>query len=92
MIELDKIYNEDCLQGMKSIADGAVDCVVTSPPYYALRDYNVEGQIGLESSLDEYIVKLVAVFDEVRRILKPTGTLWLNIGDCYATGTTAGRQ
>ncbi len=90
--QIDKIYNEDCLEGMKRIADGAVDCVVTSPPYYALRDYNVEGQIGLEASLDEYIDKLVAVFDEVRRILKPTGTLWLNIGDCYATGTQAARK
>jgi len=92
MIELDKIYCEDCLEGMKRIDDGTVDCVVTSPPYYALRDYNVEGQIGLEASLDEYIDKLVVVFDEVRRILKPTGTLWLNIGDCYATGTKAARK
>jgi DNA modification methylase len=92
MLELDNIYNMDCIEGMKQIPDGTIDCVVTSPPYYALRDYNVEGQIGLEASLDEYIDKLVAVFDEVRRILKQTGTLWLNIGDCYATGTTAGRQ
>ena len=92
MIEIDKIYLEDCLEGMKRIDDGSVDCCVTSPPYYALRDYNVEGQIGLERSLDEYIDKLVDVFAEVRRVLKPTGSLWLNIGDCYATGTQAARQ
>lgn len=86
MIELDKIYNEDCLQGMKRIADGAVDCVVTSPPYYALRDYGVEGQIGLEKSPEEYIARLCDVFREVLRVMKPTATCWVVIGDSYAGG------
>ena len=91
-IELDHIYNEDCLQGLKKLPDACVDCVVTSPPYFAMRDYNVDGQIGLENSLDEYIEKLTAVFTEVKRVMKEDATLWLNIGDCYATGTTAARQ
>ena len=92
MIEIDNIYNMDCLEGMKQIPDGSVDCVITSPPYYNLRDYNAEGQIGLENTIEEYIDKLCDVFDEVHRILRPQGTLWLNIGDCYATGTMASRQ
>lgn len=84
MIELDNIYNEDCLEGMKRIQDGSIDCVVTSPPYYALRDYGVDGQIGLESSPDEYIAKLCDVFREVLRVMKPTATCWVVIGDSYA--------
>ena len=84
MIELDNIYNEDCLEGMKRIQDGSVDCVVTSPPYYALRDYGVDGQIGLEPSPDEYIAKLCDVFREVLRVMKPTATCWVVIGDSYA--------
>lgn len=83
MTELDKIYNEDCLEGMKRIPDGSVDCVVTSPPYYVLRDYGVEGQIGLESSPEEYIARLCDVFREVLRVMKPTATCWVVIGDSY---------
>lgn len=89
MIELDTIYNEDCLEGMKRIDDGSIDCCVTSPPYYLQRDYGCDGQIGLEDDLNDYIAKLVEVFREVRRVLKPDGTFWLNIGDGYAAGTTA---
>lgn len=63
----------------------SVDCVVTSPPYWGLRDYGVEGQIGLEATLGEHIAVMVEVFALVRRVLKPTGTLWINYGDCYAT-------
>lgn len=84
MIELNKIYNEDCLQGLKRLPDNSVDCCVTSPPYYALRDYGVDGQIGLEETPEEYIRKLTDVFMEVYRVLKPEGTLWLNIGDSYS--------
>lgn len=83
-MELDKIYNEDCLEGMKAMTDGSVDCVVTSPPYYALRDYGVEGQIGLEPSPEEYIARLCDVFREVLRVMKPTATCWVVIGDSYA--------
>jgi DNA modification methylase len=61
------------------------DCVVTSPPYWGLRDYGVAGQLGLERSLGEHLQVMVAVFREIRRVLKPTGTFWLNYGDCYAT-------
>lgn len=63
----------------------SVDCVVTSPPYWGLRDYGVDGQIGLERSLGEHIEVMLDVFRLVRLVLKPSGTLWLNYGDCYAT-------
>ena len=66
------------------LSDGSVNMCVTSPPYYGLRDYGVEGQVGIEQSPDEYIARLVAVFDEVYRVLANDGTLWLNIGDSYA--------
>lgn len=67
------------------IADNTVQCVVTSPPYYGLRDYGVDGQIGLEKTPDEYVSKLVTVFREVRRVLKDDGVCWLNLGDSYAS-------
>lgn len=70
------------LRGMPS---DSVDCVVTSPPYWGLRDYGVEGQIGLEPTLAEHLAVMVEVFEEVRRVLKPSGTCWVNYGDCYAT-------
>ena len=82
-----QILQGDALHVLKTIPDNSVDCVVTSPPYYGQRDYGVDGQIGLEQSPREFVDKLVAVFREVRRVLKPTGTLWLNIGDSYATGS-----
>ncbi|OAB57518.1 DNA methylase [Leptolyngbya valderiana BDU 20041] len=75
----------DCLAELATMAPDSVDCVVTSPPYWGLRDYGVEGQIGLEPTLGEHLDVMVTVFDAVRRVLKPTGTLWLNYGDCYAT-------
>lgn len=74
----------DCLAVMQAMPTSSVDCVVTSPPYWGLRDYGVPGQIGLEATLAEHIEKLVMVFAAVRRLLKPQGTLWLNYGDCYA--------
>src|SRR5258708_21418077 len=70
---------------LRTLPDNHFDCVVTSPPYWGLRDYGVAGQIGLEPTLGEHIAVMVDVFEEVRRVLKPTGTLWLNYGDCYAT-------
>lgn len=69
---------------MTKIASESVQCVVTSPPYFGLRDYGIAGQIGLEGTPQEYVAKLLTVFMEVRRILKPDGVLWLNLGDSYA--------
>lgn len=83
MIEKNIVYNMDCIEGLKTLPDNCIDCCVTSPPYYALRDYGVDGQIGLENSPEAYIDKLVDVFSEVFRVLKPEGTLWLNLGDSY---------
>jgi len=70
---------------LKTMPANSVDCVVTSPPYWQLRDYGVEGQLGLETTFEEYIQKLCGVFDEVKRVLKPTGTCWVNMGDTYAS-------
>ena len=86
MLELNKIYNMDCLKGLKQLHDNSINCCVTSPPYWGLRDYGVEGQFGLESTPDEYVAKMVEVFREVRRVLRDDGTLWLNLGDSYASG------
>lgn len=82
-MELDIVYNEDCLQGLRKLPAECVDCCVTSPPYYALRDYGCDGQIGLEDTPQAYIDRLTEVFMEVYRVLKPEGTLWINIGDSY---------
>ena len=68
------------------LADGSVHCVVTSPPYFGLRDYGTKGQIGLEETPDAYVAEMVAVFREVQRVLRDDGTCWLNLGDSYATG------
>lgn len=73
----------DCLASLATLPDRSVNCCVTSPPYYGLRDYGVDGQIGLEESPDAYVDRLVEVFREVRRTLNDDGTLWLNIGDSY---------
>lgn len=83
MDKIARIIQGDALEALKTLPSESVDCCVTSPPYYGLRDYGMPGQIGLEASPKEYISKLVAVFEEVRRVLKPTGTLWLNLGDSY---------
>ena len=84
MLELNKIYNKDCLEGLKQLDDNSINCCVTSPPYWGLRDYGVEGQLGLESTPEEYVAKMVEVFREVKRVLRDDGTLWLNLGDSYA--------
>lgn len=90
-MELNKIYNEDCRETMKRMPDNFVDCCVTSPPYYGLRDYGHPDQIGLEETPELYVVKLVEVFREVKRVLKKEGTFWLNLGDSYA-GSGCGRN
>lgn len=79
-----RIINADVMDGLASLDDESVHCVVTSPPYWGLRDYGADGQIGLEPTLQDHLAKLVEVFREVRRVLRKDGTLWLNYGDAYA--------
>lgn len=80
-----KIMIGDVREQLRLLPADHFDCVVTSPPYWGLRDYGVVGQIGLETTLGEHLAVMVDVFNEVRRVMKPTATLWLNYGDCYAT-------
>jgi DNA modification methylase len=82
----------DCRDVLRTLPDASVHCVVTSPPYWRLRDYGVAGQIGLEPTYKNYIEQMVLVFREVRRVLRADGTLWLNLGDSYATGTAGARK
>ena len=78
------IVQGDAIESLRLLDDKSVNCCVTSPPYWGLRDYGVTGQLGLESTPQEYVEKMVAVFREVRRVLRDDGTLWLNLGDSYA--------
>lgn len=78
----------DALTELRKLPEKSVNCCITSPPYYMLRDYGVNGQIGLEPSLDDYVKNLVSIFAEVRRVLTDDGTLWLNLGDTYADTST----
>lgn len=88
-----KILCADALEGLRTLPNDSVSMCVTSPPYYGLRDYGNAGQIGIEDSPEQYIQKLTAVFREVRRVLRPDGTLWLNIADSYAgSGKGIGRK
>jgi DNA modification methylase len=87
LLEIDRIYCIDCLEGLRQVDAESVDCVVTSPPYWGLRDYGIDGQFGLEKTPEEYVQKMVLVFREVKRVLKKTGTVWLNLGDSYAGGS-----
>lgn len=81
---MSRIICADALDGLKTIESESVDMCVTSPPYYGLRDYGVNGQIGIEQTPEAYIARLTEIFSEVRRVLKKDGTLWVNIGDSYA--------
>ena len=81
-----RILRGDCIELLRTLPEASVHCCVTSPPYFGLRDYGVDGQIGLEPTPDEFVAKLVDVFREVRRVLRDDGTLWLNLGDSYAAG------
>lgn len=83
------IHQGDCREVLTRLENGSVHCCVTSPPYWGLRNYGVDRQIGMEADLRDYIDALVGVFAEVKRILRPDGTLWLNLGDCY-TGSGRG--
>jgi DNA modification methylase len=80
------VLEGDCLARMATLDAGSVRCCVTSPPYWGLRDYGIDGQIGLEETPAEYVAKMVAVFAEVRRVLADDGTCWVNLGDSYASG------
>lgn len=80
---VNEIFQGDCLDLLKKMPDESVDCCVTSPPYFGLRDYGNEAQIGLEETPDQYVDAILYVFSEVRRVLKKDGTLWLNLGDSY---------
>ena len=83
MIKTDTIINRDCLAALRELPDESVNCCVTSPPYYGLRDYGMDAQIGREDTPEQYIERLTAVFRELRRVLRPDGTFWLNIADTY---------
>jgi DNA modification methylase len=85
------IWVGDALDTLRQLPDGSVDCCVTSPPYWGLRDYGTEGQLGLEPTPDEYVANMVEVFREVKRVLADHGTCWVNLGDSYA-GTANGRS
>lgn len=80
-----EILQGDCRDVLGSLPDGSINCCVTSPPYFGLRDYGVEGQLGLEPTPDEFVAAMVEVFREVRRVLRDDGTLWLNLGDSYSS-------
>lgn len=81
---MSRIICADALDALKKLDSGSVHTIITSPPYYGLRDYGVDGQIGLEQTPAEYIDKLVKIFHEAKRVLRDDGTMWVNIGDSYA--------
>ncbi len=83
------LFCGDAVESLRSIPDESVHCIVTSPPYYSLRDYGVEGQIGLEDTVNEYVQSLCAVMDQLYRILRKDGVLFLNLGDTYYSGKGA---
>jgi len=84
------ILQGDVIEKLKEIPDEYVDCIITSPPYFGLRDYSVDGQIGLEKSLEEYLNKMLGVTSELKRVLKKEGTMFWNHGDSYGTGSGSG--
>lgn len=84
------IFAGDCVESMRRMDADSIHCAVTSPPYWGLRDYGADGQIGLERTAGDYLARMVEVFREVRRVLRPSATLWLNIGDTYRDGQLCG--
>jgi site-specific DNA-methyltransferase (adenine-specific) len=87
-----RLIEGDCRDGMRTLPEASVQMCVTSPPYWGLRDYGVAGQLGLESTPEAYVAAMVEVFREVWRVLKDDGTLWLNLGDSYASTWSCGRR
>lgn len=86
------VLNGDTRELIKTIPDNTFQCAITSPPYWGVRDYGVENQIGAETDLEQYLADLVSIFSELRRTLKPDGTFWLNIGNTYTSGGRKWRQ
>lgn len=84
------LIHDDVMSGLAMLADDSIQCCVTSPPYWNLRDYGVKGQYGLERSPEIWRNTLLNVFQEVKRVLKPGGVLWLNVGDSYASKSGGG--
>src|SRR5262249_35193953 len=89
---MNQIFTGDAFTILKTLPSETVHTCVTSPPYFGLRDYGVRGQIGLEETPDAYVEKIVELFREVRRSLREDGTLWLNLGDSYATNQKGGNK
>ena len=86
------LWHGDAATTLAKLPDGSVDCIVTSPPYFGLRDYGVDGQIGAEATPGQFVASLVDVFHEARQVLADDGTLWLNLGDSYVNAGGAGTQ
>ena len=86
-----RIYCIDALKGLKKLKPNSVDMLITSPPYFQLRDYKVNGQMGLEDSVDAYLDKLLTLFDEAKRVVKDEGTCWVNLGDRYGDKMKLGK-
>lgn len=86
---INQIHNEPCLETLKRMPNDFLDCVITSPPYWQLRDYGYDGQWGLEITFQKYLEHLWEMMDEIYRVLKPSGTCWINLGDTYARGSRA---
>jgi DNA modification methylase len=85
---MNEIIQGDSLSVLRTLPSESVNCVVTSPPYWGLRDYGIEGQLGLEKTFEEYITKLCDIFDEIKRVLRKDGTCWVNLGDSYNSHST----
>jgi DNA modification methylase len=90
-MEINKVYNEPCLETLRKMPNEFIDSVITSPPYWQLRDYGYDGQWGLEPTYKEYLENLWSMMDEIWRVLKPSGTVWINLGDTYS-GSGAGHK
>lgn len=84
-MEINKIYQEPCLETLRKMPNNFIDCVITSPPYWQLRDYGYPEQWGLETTFQEYLEHLWQMMDEIYRVLKPSGTVWVNLGDTYGS-------
>lgn len=89
---INKIFNEPCLETLSRMPDKSIDCVITSPPYWQLRDYGYDGQWGLEPTFQEYLEHLWQLMDEIYRVLKDEGTCWINLGDSYNNSGWAGNR